>query len=89
MQTLLRSEQTGSSARQTGAGKRRQRTAAPLAETNRLLENAEREADALKDQFISTEHLLMGFLTLKNGAAAKILKESGISRDTMLKALAG
>ena len=59
------------------------------AETSRLLENAEREADALKDQFISTEHLLMGFLTLKNGAAAKILKESGISRDTILKALAG
>jgi len=59
------------------------------AETNRLLENAEREADALKDQFISTEHLLMGLLTLKNGAAARILKESGISRDTLLKALAG
>jgi len=58
-------------------------------ESNRLLENAEREADALKDQFISTEHLLMGFLTLKNGAAARILKESGISRDTLLKALAG
>jgi len=59
------------------------------AETSRLLENAEREADALKDQFISTEHLLMGFLPLKNGAAARILKESGVSRDTILKALAG
>ena len=31
----------------------------------------------------------MGFMTLKTGAAAKILKESGISRDTILKALAG
>jgi len=59
------------------------------AETNRLLENAEREADTLKDQFISTEHLLLGFLTLKSGTAAGILKESGISRDTILKALAG
>jgi ATP-dependent Clp protease ATP-binding subunit ClpB len=59
------------------------------AETNRLMENAEREADTLKDQFISTEHLLMGFLPLKSGAASKLLKENGISRDTLLKALAG
>jgi ATP-dependent Clp protease ATP-binding subunit ClpB len=58
-------------------------------ETNRLLENAEREADALKDQFISTEHLLMGFLPLKGGAAQKILKDSGVNRDSLLKALAG
>jgi len=58
-------------------------------ETNRLLENAEHEADALKDQYISTEHLLMGFLLLKGGAATKILKDSGVSRESILKALEG
>ncbi len=57
-------------------------------DTNRLLENAEREADALKDQFISTEHILMGYLLLKSGVAAGILKESGVSRESLLKALA-
>ena len=56
-------------------------------ETNRLLENAEHEANALKDQFISTEHLLMGFLALKGGAAPKVLKDSGVSREAILKAL--
>lgn len=59
------------------------------AETDRLLENAAREADGMKDQFISSEHLLLGFLLLKGGAAQKILKESGVSRDSLLKALAG
>ncbi len=59
------------------------------AETNRLLEYAEKEADGMKDQYISTEHLLLGFLSLKNGAAARTLKDSGVSRDSLLKALAG
>ena len=89
MQTLLAQNETGRGARQTPAGKRRHAQPHLSAETNRPLENAEREADALKDQFISTEHLLMGLLALKNGAATRILKESGVSRDTLLKALAG
>lgn len=59
------------------------------AETDRLLESAAREADGMKDQFISSEHLLLGFLLLKGGAAQKILRESGVSRDSLLKALAG
>jgi ATP-dependent Clp protease ATP-binding subunit ClpB len=57
-------------------------------ETSRLLENAEREADGMKDQFISTEHILMGFLSLKGGTAPRILIESGVSRESLLKALA-
>ncbi|NVN98639.1 MAG: ATP-dependent chaperone ClpB [Geobacteraceae bacterium] len=58
-------------------------------ETNRLLDHGEREADAMKDQFVSTEHLLLGFFQLKGGAAQKLIKESGVSRDSLLKALAG
>ena len=59
------------------------------AELNRLLESAERQADAMKDQFISVEHLLLAFLELKGGAAGRLLKESGVSRDALLQALAG
>jgi ATP-dependent Clp protease ATP-binding subunit ClpB len=59
------------------------------AELNRLLDRAEREADGMKDQFISVEHLLLAFLEHKGGAAGRILKESGVSREALLQALAG
>src|SRR6185369_17214950 len=36
----------------------------------------------------STEHILMGFLSLKGGATPRILIESGVSRESLLKALA-
>jgi ATP-dependent Clp protease ATP-binding subunit ClpB len=59
------------------------------AELSRLLDSAGREADRMKDQFISVEHLLLAFLELKGGGAARILKESGLSREALLQALAG
>jgi ATP-dependent Clp protease ATP-binding subunit ClpB len=48
---------------------------------NKALEQAETEADRLKDEYISTEHLL---LTL---ADSKSLKEAGATHDGLLKAL--
>jgi len=59
------------------------------AELNRLLDSAGREADRMKDQFISVEHLLLALLEQKGAAAARMLKESGVSRDALLQALAG
>src|SRR5712692_11200664 len=48
---------------------------------NRTLEQAEQEADRLKDEYISTEHLVLAL------ADGKALKETGATHDALLKAL--
>ena len=53
----------------------------------RVLEGGLKEADALKDQFISTEHLLLALMEVKGTEAGKILNDNGVSRDGVLKAL--
>jgi ATP-dependent Clp protease ATP-binding subunit ClpC len=52
-----------------------------------LLENANREADRLKDEFVSTEHLLVAIAGETRGEAATILAESGISQEKIYQAL--
>src|SRR3990172_4735444 len=51
-----------------------------------VLDAAQKEADRLKDEFISTEHLLLAIADGK-GAASDVLKASGADRDRILKAL--
>jgi ATP-dependent Clp protease ATP-binding subunit ClpB len=50
-----------------------------------------RDADAaakqLQDEYVSTEHLLLALCDLRDGAAAKLLKEAGIDRERVLGAL--
>ncbi len=58
----------------------------PSQETIRVLEAAQREADAMKDEFISTEHLLLG-LTKVDGKAASVLKLNAITEKELLRAL--
>jgi len=53
---------------------------------NRLLVQAEEEAKRLKDDYISIEHLLLA-LTEDTGTAGRILKEFGVSRDRLMRAL--
>jgi len=53
----------------------------------KLLDEAETEADKMKDQFVSTEHLLLAMLSV-DGTAGHILKESGVRREPVLQALA-
>jgi ATP-dependent Clp protease ATP-binding subunit ClpB len=48
---------------------------------NTSLEQAEKEAERLKDEYISTEHLVLAF------ADHKLLKADGASHDALLKAL--
>src|SRR6202521_2773424 len=48
---------------------------------NTSLEQAEKEAERLKDEYISTEHLVLAL------ADHKLLKANGASRDALLKAL--
>jgi ATP-dependent Clp protease ATP-binding subunit ClpB len=54
----------------------------------KVIESAESEAEALKDEYVSTEHLLLA-ITQDNGEAGKILKDLGASRDKILNGLVG
>ncbi len=53
---------------------------------NQLLAHAEDEAQKLKDEYISVEHVLLA-LTDDRGAAGKIAKEFGLTRDRLMQAL--
>ena len=52
-----------------------------------VLDAAFREADALTDEYVSTEHLLLALLE-GSTTAARILRDAGLERDGMLAALA-
>ncbi len=51
-----------------------------------LLDDADKEARELKDEYISTDHLLIALSNTK-GEAGKLLKENGITKNTILKVL--
>ena len=52
----------------------------------KVIEGAEGAAEQLKDEYVSTEHLLLSMLE-DDGEAGKALRESGVSKDHVLKAL--
>jgi len=56
-------------------------------ETNKLLEQAFKEASNFKDEYVSTEHLLLAITHLKRDKAQQILAQSGATYDAILKAL--
>src|SRR5262245_35154311 len=51
-----------------------------------VLKDALREADALKDQYVSTEHLLLALVGAKT-PAADALKRHGVTREAVLNVL--
>jgi ATP-dependent Clp protease ATP-binding subunit ClpB len=53
---------------------------------NRILMGAEDEAKRLKDDYVSIEHLLLALLE-DTGTAGRILKEFGVQRDRLMRAL--
>ena len=55
-------------------------------ELNKVLNAAEGEMAMLKDDFVSVEHFLLALLTT-NYVAAKMLKDSGVTRDKLMQAL--
>ena len=55
-------------------------------QTQRVLEDAQSVADSLKDEYVSTEHLLIG-LTDVESKASQILNRAGVTRDKILQAL--
>jgi ATP-dependent Clp protease ATP-binding subunit ClpB len=53
----------------------------------RLLDAASNEMERLKDEYLSTEHLLLAIVDETNSDAARILQRHGITRDKVLRAL--
>src|SRR5687767_2475220 len=53
----------------------------------KALDAAEKEAEKLKDDYTSTEHLLLGLLEQGGGSLKKIFQAHRLSRDAVLKAL--
>jgi ATP-dependent Clp protease ATP-binding subunit ClpB len=54
---------------------------------NQLLDRAFKEADNFKDEYVSTEHLLLAVTQLKRDPAQEILTRLGATHDAILKAL--
>ena len=56
-------------------------------ELREALDKAWKEAQSLKDEFVSTEHVVLGILGQGRTDAARILGAHGVNRDSVLKAL--
>ena len=54
---------------------------------NQLLDRAFKEADNFKDEYVSTEHLLLAATALKRDPAQELLAKNGATHDAILKAL--
>ena len=53
----------------------------------RIFDLALKEATYLRDEYLSTEHLLIGIAEEKTSQAAKILRDHGVIKDQILKSL--
>jgi len=54
---------------------------------NQVLTEAVKEADKLKDEYVSTEHLFLVLLRDRRQPAGRILAENGVSEEAVLQAL--
>jgi ATP-dependent Clp protease ATP-binding subunit ClpB len=68
----------------TGAGLGNQYMSQALAN---VFEAALKEAQQLKDEYVSTEHLLLGLITERTNAAGKLLKDQGVTKEEIYKVL--
>jgi ATP-dependent Clp protease ATP-binding subunit ClpB len=56
-------------------------------QVNQLLEKSFQEADTFKDEYVSTEHMLLALTSLKRDPAQELLTRHGATHDAILKAL--
>src|SRR5438552_10727874 len=54
---------------------------------NRVLEDAFKEADQFKDEYVSTEHLLLALTAAKGEAVSRLLQSNGVTKEAILKVL--
>ncbi len=57
-------------------------------ELRQILDAARKEAEQLKDEYVSTEHLFLAMLKDGRNGAARILRGAGVTEEAVLKALA-
>src|SRR5918999_3277988 len=48
---------------------------------------SQKQAEKMQDEYISTEHLLMAIADEKDGAAGRILRQHGVSREDLSKVI--
>ena len=68
-------------------GARRQPASTSASACGPCLERAQREAERLKDEYVSTEHLLIALAQDRDGAAGRALTAAGVTPDAIYKAL--
>jgi ATP-dependent Clp protease ATP-binding subunit ClpB len=56
-------------------------------QVNQLLEKSFKEADTFKDEYVSTEHMLLALTGLKRDPAQELMVRHGATHDAILKAL--
>jgi ATP-dependent Clp protease ATP-binding subunit ClpB len=54
---------------------------------SRILDQAFREADTLKDEYVSTEHLLLALAVDTKDKCGEVLRDAGATREAILQAL--
>ena len=54
---------------------------------NNAAEAAFNEMKNLRDEYLSSEHLLLAIADEKHGISSRILKENGVSKDAIMKSL--
>jgi len=55
--------------------------------TNTVFQTAQKEAEKMQDEYVSTEHLLLAIADEKGGDAGRILRSNGASRENILKVI--
>ena len=70
----------------TGPGREADRVYVSQSVDNALIE-AEGQAQAMKDEFVSVEHILLALIEKPNGAVKAIFTEFGVTREGFLAAL--
>jgi ATP-dependent Clp protease ATP-binding subunit ClpB len=55
--------------------------------TNTVFQEAQKEAEKMQDEYVSTEHLLLAIAGEKDGDAGRILRSNGITRDDLEKVI--
>jgi ATP-dependent Clp protease ATP-binding subunit ClpB len=55
--------------------------------TNTIFQEAQKEAEKMQDEYLSTEHLLLAIAAEKDGDAGRILRTNGITRDDLEKVI--
>ena len=68
----------------SGAGLGSQGISQPL---GKVFENAQKQAQDLKDEYVSTEHLLLAMIASRDSNASKLLHDQGVTSESVFKVL--